>query len=193
MGDKATKIMAINWHDPVMDGNPYDTSYASYMSPLVACLAASDGPVLELGMGHWSSPFLHRYCLAAGRYLRSVDEDPAWIEPFKQYNLVSYHEVGFGIYDFVFEFYARQQWGVVFMDHSPGERRPADAVMFKSTAKFIIVHDYSGTDGDKPSMAALFEPVRKQWKNAVVAEYSPSTLILSNSEIPWFPKARRLT
>lgn len=182
-----------NWRDPVMDGNPRDSSYASYMAPLVACLAASEGPVLECGIGIWSTPFLHRYCLAAGKRLVSIDEDPEWVSRFLYYNMAE-HPLYYAVYDFVMPSLSRQQWGVVLMDQSPGERRAEDVGLFRNldSAKYIIVHDYSGTEEGKPSMGELLEPVRKQWKNAVVAEFSPSTLVLSNSEIPWFPKARRL-
>jgi hypothetical protein len=36
--------------------------WGSHLPSLAACLASSRGPVIELGVGHFSTPFLHAYC-----------------------------------------------------------------------------------------------------------------------------------
>lgn len=111
-----------------------DPAYGSHLVPLAACLSATqDGAVLEVGVGHWSTPFLRRYCLAAKRHLVSLESDPAWA---KQFGLQPVR------YDVAIPLMAAQQWAVVLIDHWPEQRRAADALAFVGHARYILVHDY---------------------------------------------------
>ena len=180
------------WRDPVMEGNPQDTSYASYMSPLVACLAASHGNVLELGMGFWSTGFLHRYCLASGRMLFSMDSDPKWVSPFMQYEVRGLHEViscHQNDYDAELDRLSALKWGVVLLDHSPGWRRALDALNLMNNSQYLLVHDYSGDEVKQGFNAQCLA----HWAHARVATYSPTTLVLSNSVIPWWPNFEEIS
>lgn len=166
----------------VRPGLSEDTSWGSFMVPLTACLAATSGPVLEVGIGEWSTPFLTRYCLAAGRKLLSVDEDPEWIELFKSYAVGS-HVVERVRYDVFLPEAAKQDWSVVFLDQSPGGKCRADAaMMFRNTAEYIVSHDFAG------DQIAPIEAVMENWTYCAVAYFSPRSLVLSNKQIPWFDK-----
>lgn len=157
-----------------------DTSWGSHLVPLMACVVNTTGPVLEVGMGYWSTPLLHRYCLAAGRTLVSIEDNAKWTEQFKPYH-VCHHKVGSANYDEYLKNASHQPWSVVFLDHSPGRRRAADAVMFQDVAEYILSHDYSGAEVYDP-----FQEVIGNWKYSKVAAFSPSTLVLSNTkEIPF--------
>lgn len=187
----ATDAALPHWRDPVMDGNPHDTSFASYMAPLVACLAASEGPVLECGLGYWSTPFLHRYCLATGRLLFSLDETREWVQRFEQYFLLGWHYVIDCSYPRTYQeeltALAKKAWGVVLMDHSPGWRRATDALTLKH-AQFILVHDFSGDE-----VNSHFTPeIMRNWESVHIAQFSPSTLVLAQCEMPYFPKFRAI-
>jgi len=177
-----------NWRDPVMEGNPRDTSYASYMAPLVACLAATTGNVLELGLGFWSTPFLHRYCLATNRMLVSMDSDQDWAARLMHMDIPGHHHVinCRGVdYDSEIQRCTDRKWSVALLDHSPGWRRAADAVTLASCCEYILVHDYSGSEiADGFNAAAL-----AHWQSIQVATYSPTTLVLSNRDMPWWPKS----
>lgn len=164
-----------------------DTSWASWMAPLMACVTATQGAVLEVGIGDFSTPFLHMYCAASGRQLRSVEDNPEWAEKFAEFD-VSGHDVVSANLDQFLQKASREVWSVVLMDHSPGSRRADDALLFKDSAKFILVHDYSGAE-----VAERFTPeVLANWQSVHVAEYSPSTLVLSQVQIPWWPKFRQV-
>lgn len=103
----------------------------SHLVPLVRCLAVTSGPVLEVGVGVWSTPFLRRYCGAAGRRLESVEADPRWAAEFGA-KLVDY--------DDELPRLAEQAWSVVLIDHWPATRRLTDAARFWR-ADHILVHD----------------------------------------------------
>jgi hypothetical protein len=49
---------------------------------LAACIAKSHGPVLEIGAGLYSTPYLHGACAAAERALLTVDIDADWAAKF---------------------------------------------------------------------------------------------------------------
>jgi hypothetical protein len=110
-----------------------DPRYGSHLVPLVRHLAHTDGAVLELGVGHWSTPLLRRYCKAADRKLVSLEADPAWARQFGL-EAVSYDEAVPRL--------ARQSWSIVLVDHWPETRRARDALAFVGAAGHILVHDH---------------------------------------------------
>lgn len=159
-----------------------DTSWGSHLVPLMACVTATRGSVLEVGVGNWSTPLLHCYCAAGGRKLVSADEDRGWAEKFAAFRVCG-HEVRGVRYDQFIPEAAKQEWSVVFLDQSPGFRRAADALLFRDTADFILSHDYSGDE-----MPGLFAPILERWPYRAVAKFSPSTLVLGRVPIPEFEK-----
>ena len=150
--------------------------------PLMACVCATRGAILEVGTGHWSTPMLHRYCSAGGRKLVSVDEDRNWVEQFADMRVCS-HEVRAVKYEQFIPEAAGQQWSVVFLDHSPGPRRAIDALRLIDCADYILSHDYSGED-----VRREFAPILHRWPYRAVAQFSPSTLVLGRVPIPDFDK-----
>ena len=114
-----------------------DTSWGSHLVPLMACVCATRGPILEVGMGHWSTPLLHRYCVAGGRRLVSVDENLNWVAQFTDMRVCD-HTMSQVRYDQFIPDAAKREWSVVFLDHSPGWRRAQDALLFLDAVEFII-------------------------------------------------------
>ena len=162
-----------------------DTSWGSHLVPLMACVCATRGAVLEVGVGDWSTPLLHAYCAAGGRKLVSIDEDRPWVEKFAKLRVCE-HEIYAAKYDAVIPSLSAQEWSVVFLDHSPGWRRAADALLFLESADYVLSHDYSGAEVYEP-----FEAVLDRWTYRAVAKFSPSTLILGRIPIPEFDKCIR--
>lgn len=143
----------------------------------MACVTATRGAILEVGVGHWSTPLLHRYCVAGGRRLVSLDEDEAFARQF--YDLrVCHHELRSAEYSRDLPPLASEKWSVAFLDHSPGWRRAADALLFLDSAEFIVVHDYAN------EIVEGFAPILKRWPHSRVAQFSPKTLVLGKREIP---------
>ena len=159
-----------------------DTSWGSHLVPLMACVTATRGAVLEVGVGYWSTPLLHAYCAAAGRTLISIDEDKSWIERFKEYH-IGRHVVEHANYGEYLCTMAEKQFSVVFLDGSPGHTRADQAMLFRESANLIVIHDYSGAEVADP-----FKAVLDNWKFRAVAQFSPSCLVLGNIPIPDFEK-----
>lgn len=58
--------------------------WQSFMPALFACIVATRGPVLEIGVGHVSTPVLHAFCITQDRLLISVEDDVEWSGKFRR-------------------------------------------------------------------------------------------------------------
>lgn len=135
---------------PILDSTYDALAWGSHLPTLFGALGASRGPVLELGVGHFSTPALHAYCGAAGRQLISVDDNAEWFALFKDKYQVGNgayeHGFIFGPYDEIVPRLCNQEWGVVFIDNSApglssGARRAKDFALLVPHSDFVVVHD----------------------------------------------------
>lgn len=74
---------------------PIDYKYGSNSIPLAVAALSTKGDILELGMGMFSTPLLHKVAIDQGRKLVSVDTEFEWVEKFAPYNISSSHKVYF--------------------------------------------------------------------------------------------------
>lgn len=149
--------------------------WGSHLMPLMACCAASNGAVLEVGMGDYSTPLLHSYCVAAGRLLVSVETNTEWREKFRWCETPN-HRIPF-INDYSdLRIFMHQHFGVVFLDQSHGDRRAGDAMLFRDSAEYIVIHDAQADDVMGPLKTIL-----PQFQfNRMYDRYFPHTMVLSN-------------
>lgn len=123
----------------------FSWQYGSHIPVLVKALSLTDGPVLELGAGIYSTPVLHWMCAPKKRELVTYDNDSKYLDMY-------------GIKDFQCEFHTvlcvsdwddadiERNWGVVFVDHKPSERRKVDVARVADYADYVVIHD---TDSEK--------------------------------------------
>lgn len=157
-------------------GQISQVEWGSHLSAVLACFASTVGPVLELGVGHVSTPALHALCLASDRLLVSVEQDEAWFKMFKSHYEKARHKFIHGEYDDVVAELANQDWSVVLIDNSPGgERRLKDFKSFLPCAGFVIVHDYHKENQD------AIEPLLNGLNRYVTRYYQPPTLVASKT------------
>ena len=112
---------------------PAREKWESWKPALAACLAATKGSVLEIGVGHYSTHWLHDLCQAEGRTLFSFEEDKEWYEAVSALRTVG-HYIFNDTYDKLLHEHAYGEYSVVFMDHSPGPRRGRDLLLFLGNA-----------------------------------------------------------
>lgn len=124
----------------------YSTTYSSHLPILIKVLQLSSGPVLELGSGVFSTPVLHWLCLEAKRPLITYENYQEHFEMNKVFASPE-HEVKF-INSWDEAQIENTHWGVVFVDHKPGERRVIEIRKLANIADYIIVHD-TEPDHDK--------------------------------------------
>lgn len=86
-------------------------------------------PVLELGCGDNSTPFLRRYCEYFGLLLYSYDFNRAWADRFGAIHVTNWDSQ----VDWL------REYSVCLIDESPGEHRKQSLV--DVDAKIIVIHD----------------------------------------------------
>jgi hypothetical protein len=116
-------------------------NYATHLPCLMRALTLTNGPVLELGLGLFSTPYLHYACRE--RWLVSYDNDAAWVSIFKPYETLN-HRIR-AVSDWAeAPIELRAPWSVALVDHSPSARRVVDIKRLADCAMYIIVHDTNG-------------------------------------------------
>ena len=116
----------------------YAKSISSHNVMLIRAVLASKGDVAEVGSGVYSTPLLHWLCRAMGRKLVTYENNDTFYE-FARTFRSGLHSVkkieNWDTMDF------KRHWGVVFIDHAPGQRRHKDIMNFKDSADYIVIHD----------------------------------------------------
>lgn len=103
------------------------------------------GDVLELGIGFFSTPYLHYYCMLTKRKLVSYDNEKGWVKRFANSTFHN-HKYESPIHTFKYvenwdQAEIEKPWDVALIDHSPSERRIVDIKRLANFAIYIIIHD----------------------------------------------------
>lgn len=155
--------------------NTYDAlAWGSHLPALLGCLGATGGRVIELGVGHFSTPALHAFCGAGRRDLVSVESNLDWFKRFGEKYQTAFHRFSFGEYEDVMVNANFTTWSVALIDNSPGgDRRRLDFARLFPISDFVIVHDFHNENEE------AIRPLLNGLKYWVCAEYQPPTLVAS--------------
>lgn len=109
--------------------------WSTHLPVLVACVAKTDGPVLELGCGHYSTRVLHAMC--DGRRLVTCDTNRTWVEAFahlrsKTHEIVCAPDASA---------YAGERWDVVFVDEAPAGHRIGEIIRLRPVTWLFVVNN----------------------------------------------------
>lgn len=153
-------------------------AWGSHMPLLLLALGATHGDVLEIGVGHFSTPHLHYLCAGWNRRLISVEQAKDWHDEFKAVFETRLHWFRHGEYMDVLPGLAKLPWSVVFIDHSPGGKARSDVFeLFIDQAEFVVVHDYHLENED------AIRPLLINTPHIVSTLYQPPTLLASRNQI----------
>jgi hypothetical protein len=109
----------------------------SHLPVLMKIVSMTSGPILELGCGIYSTPFLYWACYPTKRRLVTYEHNP------KYYNFVNltksdFHEVNcisnWGSIDL------SESWSVAFVDHESDKKR-GEEVKRLIHADYVVAHD----------------------------------------------------
>jgi len=134
----------------------------------------TEGSVLELGAGHFSTPILHWMCALKKRELVSYDNQERFVRWSHAYQ-TDWHSL----------YYVTnwdnaeidRPWDVVLVDHSPSERRITDIKRVANLAKYIVIHDSNARYNHHYHYDTVYGLFKQQINfDAVV----PSTTVLTN-------------
>lgn len=87
-------------------------------------------PVIELGCGHGSTPFLIKYCEYNGLEFKAFDSSQEWAGKFNSEYVPDWNTA---------EFY-KKEYSVAFVDESPGENRKLSLRKLHHV-KVVVAHD----------------------------------------------------
>ncbi|CAF1068186.1 unnamed protein product [Brachionus calyciflorus] len=168
---------------------PFDFGYGSNSIPLVISALISNGDFLELGIGSFSTPLLHKMSIDYYRKLISIDTNSDWVDKFKLYNDTRDHRV------YLVENFENledkigsknKKWGLVLVDHIEANKRPTHAKYYAEKSEIVIVHDAEKSSEiyyqyEANSLRSSFKQACKFsiYQNKEKTSYI-STLILSN-------------
>lgn len=141
---------------------------------LIKTILISDGPVLEVGAGIYSTPLMHWLCKMLGRKLVTYENDPNFYWFAKKF-MSNEHRVKFIESWDKMDF--NTHWGVVLIDHSPESRRVVDLINFKDKADYIVVHDTEAKEEYNWGKVWSHFKYRYTWKDC-----RPWTTVVSNSK-----------
>ncbi len=142
------------------------------MPMLIKILQMTNGSVMELGGGAFSTPLLHWLCAEKERELVTYENNLDY-EKFLKTFVSKNHSIRF-IKDWK-DIDMQTHWSVVFIDHSPAIRRSIDAIRLKDKADYIILHDSNQDHGYGYENVWEHFKYRYDWKFA-----TPNVTVVSN-------------
>ena len=120
-------------------------NYGTHLPALIKAMSKTTGDVLELGMGVFSTPYLHYQCILSNRKLVSYENFRNWLQFFIDYHYeCPNHEINF------VENYADAKidrpWDVVLIDQTPDSERVVAVKRLANLANYVIIHDSNEND-----------------------------------------------
>ena len=148
--------------------------YGTHLPVLMQAIYKTKGTVLELGVGPYSTPILHRLCALEGRHVLSVDNSPEFYGWAKRYESRLHRVVLVEDWDKAKIEYA---WDVALVDHSPSERRVVEIHRLAKRVKYLVLHDANG----RYEAFYHYSKIYALFKYMITFDdVEPSTVLLSN-------------
>jgi len=113
-------------------------AYSTHQRLLVKYLMQTTGPILELGCGDYSTPIIHEIAAAQGRTVLTLDSNADWLNRFSSYKTERHSFRHVESWD---EWQPQSRYGLAFIDHTPGPRRPVEFMKLQGVADVLILHD----------------------------------------------------
>lgn len=113
--------------------------HSTHVITLTRAFDLSEGDVVEIGTGHFSTTLLHWLGATTGRKITSYETDPRWYERAKRYQN-EYHDIIF-VNNWDEIPLESKHWGLAFIDHAPHARRSIETKRLKDNADYIVIHD----------------------------------------------------
>jgi len=120
-------------------------NYGTHLASLIQAVNKTKGDILELGIGIFSTPYLHYQSFLAKRHVTSYDNDRGWIKRFAVHPFYCHMYQG-PYHDLIYvadwdDAKIEKPWDVALIDHSPSERRIVEIKRLANFAKYIVIHD----------------------------------------------------
>ena len=115
-------------------------NYGTHLPCLIQALSKTTGDVLELGMGVFSTPYLHYQVMLSNRKLVSYENFEEWLNFFVKYGYRNENHEIIHVDDYA-NAKIDKPWDVVLIDQTPDSSRIIEIRRLANLAKYIIIHD----------------------------------------------------
>ena len=151
-------------------------NYGTHLGCLIKAFSKTTGDILEMGMGVFSTPYLHYACMLSNRKLVSYENYQNWMNFFLKYNYKNEnHEINF------VEKYSDakidREWDIVLIDQTPDSSRTEEIRRLKDKAKYIIIHDANKSNDRVTHYSEIYSLFKYK---TVWTKDNNSTVVLSN-------------
>jgi len=153
---------------------PVSLNYATHLPALLQACLKTRGPILELGVGIFSTPVLHWLCALRGRRLVTIDNDRDWYQWGAQYQSIDHRML---LVEDWAEAPIERDWDVALVDHSPDFRRAYEIKRLANYASYIVCHDANGRYHKQYGYDRVFPTFKSM---TVYDKANPHTVVLSN-------------
>jgi hypothetical protein len=147
----------------------------SHLPVLMKLFSLTSGPILELGSGMYSTPYLHWACFPTKRRLITYEDNPDWTEFVKQFE-TDFHSVNIVKNWNSVEF---PESSIAFVDHDPKNGRMRhDDVARLTHCDYVVCHDAENSNDKKYGYSKIHGLFKYRWK--YTAAGLPYTAVFSN-------------
>lgn len=145
----------------------------SFLPILHKVVSLTTGPILELGVGYCSSPYLHWMCNPTRRPIVSYENNPSYYDFAKQWEDTFHQVLCVTEWDGID---LSGPWSVAFVDHEPPHRRAVETSKL-THAEFVVIHDTENSQNRKYRISTVIRLYKYHWKWTGAV---PHTSVLSN-------------
>jgi hypothetical protein len=110
---------------------------ATHIPLLTRVFDKSEGDVLEVGTGYFSTLLLHWLATIKKRHVYSYESREHWYNRAKKFESKYHHIVFCANWDWLPE----RHYGMIFIDHGPNARRIIEIERFKDLCDYMVIHD----------------------------------------------------
>lgn len=158
--------------------NGRSRAYSSHMPVLLDLLSKTDGPVLELGSGRYSTPLIHWSCAATQRFVLTLERSKKYFEYASQFADTWHKVVLVEDWDkYPLDGPSGKKWSLAFVDHE-GPRRGTETKRLADLADIIVCHDTCGRDEKKYGYKDAWPSFKYRYQFQLVR---PRTSVVSNT------------
>lgn len=151
------------------------SSFATHVPLLTRVFDQSEGDVLEIGTGYFSTLLLHWLAEMTKRHVYSYENRFGWYTRARRMESTYHHIIYCPSWDEApFE---DKHWGLVFVDHGPDNRRPVEIERLKDKTDYMVIHD---TDIERDEMYGYSKVLPKFKYRYDYKKIWPYTSVVSN-------------
>jgi hypothetical protein len=151
--------------------------FATHQRLLVKYLMQTEGAILELGCGNYSTPLIHEIANAQGRAVLTLDSQQLWLSQFTHMRSESHR---FQYVPNWGDWKTSEQYGLAFIDHAPAERRMPEIRKLLDRVDVFVMHDTEDPAYNYDKVHFIMDHIETDTRS------SPWTTA-SRGRIPMFP------